>query len=197
MNKLKNEIDKYLNNAAFDWSKDGELVSASKLNKIDRISLAESFLAQDKYNLIERYNYKFKANSQRIIDDIAKQIDFEIPKYYYLKKKNLDFGYKDYSKFINEYEGIHSLSGIKYKFVENYIRDELFVEKKDYSYVDFKKDIIPYVENKLEDYGFEFTISKHDLDEDICLLILHYLWYEENNEERCNYIDHKLTVDRL
>lgn len=187
-NKLKVEIDKYLNNAAFDWSNDGEIVSKSTLNRMDRMSLAENFLEKDEYNLMERYNYKFKVKSQRITEDIAKQIDFEIPKYYYLKKKNLDFGYKDYSKFIDGYEGIHSLSGTKYKFVENYIRDELFVEKKDYSYVDFQNDIIPYVENELEDYGFAFKIEKNNLDEEICLLILHHLWYENNSEEVFKYI---------
>ncbi|MFW5794679.1 MAG: helix-turn-helix domain-containing protein [Bacillota bacterium] len=191
-NKLKVEIDKYLNNAAFDWSNDGEIVSTSSLNRIDRMSLAENFLEKDEYNLVERYKYKFKVNSQRIIEDIAKQIDFEMPKYYYLKKKNLDFGYKDYSKFINGYKGIHKLSGIKYKFVENYIRDELFVEKKDYSYVDFQNDIIPYVESQLNDYGFTFKIPKHKLDEKICLLILHYLWYEDNSEEVFNYIDYEI-----
>lgn len=198
-NRIKIFIGEYLSHKAIEWSVDGNMIPKYKLNQIDRKNLAEEYLEKDGYKRMEKDNYKFrfKPSSKRMIEDIAKQIDFKIPKNYYLKKKDLNLGYEDHSVSINDYKGIHSLSGLKFKFVENYVREKYFINKKSLGFIDFKKDIIPYVENELEDYGFEFIISKHELDEEICLLILHYLWYEENNEEIFNYIGNKLNVDRV
>lgn len=189
-NRFKIAIGEYLSHEAIEWSNNGEMIAKYELNQIDRKSLAEKYLENDGYKRIEKndYEFRFEPKPDKIIEDVAKQIDFKIPKNYYLKKKDLNFGYEDHSISVNNYEGIHSLSGLKFKFVENYIRDENFVNKGSLGFVDLKKDIIPYVENELKDYGFAFKIPKFDLDKKICLLVLHYLWYEDNSEKVFEYI---------
>lgn len=193
-NRIKIAIGEYLSHELVEWSNNGKIIAKYKLNQMDRKSLAEEYLENDGYKRIKKddYKFRFEPKPEKIIEDVAKQIDFKIPKNYYLKKKDLNLGYEDHSTSINDYKGIHSLSGLKFKYVENYIRDEYFINKKSLGFIDFQKDIIPYVESELNDYGFTFEIPKHKLDEKTCLLILHYLWYEDNSEEVFNYIDYEL-----
>lgn len=187
-NSVKITIGEILSHRFINWVKNEKMVSKEFLNNLDRKELAKKILRRKVIiRSLEKKRFKTYPSLEQFILDVAKQIDFKIPKNYFLKKKDLVLGNEDHSIRINEYDGIHDVPGLKYHFVENYVKDELANNLKKHGIITLKNDIIPYVESEIKDYGFLLR-KKEEIKRKDCLNIIYFIRHGEKEKEAMKFL---------
>ncbi|MFW6015759.1 MAG: helix-turn-helix domain-containing protein [bacterium] len=186
--RLKIAVGEYLSHTAIKWVKEGEIIDINILNNIDRKEIAKKFLIDDGYQRIKSNSYKFtfKPTEIRLIQDIAKQIDYKIPKNYY---KKLRFADQDHTVSDQDYMGIEDTPGLKYKYIENYIRDDLANNNEDINKIDLNEHIIPFIQQELREYGYVLK-ENINMNKNICLLIMYFLRNDEHCDQVMEYIEY-------
>lgn len=112
---------------------DNNLSSFTFINAYNRLDIAKDFLNRN-YNYVYEETLRL-VNELEVLDNIAKYIDFLIPRHYFIKKGNK----KD------DYNGIKAVKEMKYAYEESYILDENMYGDNESSLVDkYKKEYIEF-----------------------------------------------------
>jgi hypothetical protein len=177
-----------LSHSTINWIKNNKMINKKFLNNLDRELLAKQFL-QKRVTLkaLKRKSFKFPPSLSQLIYDISKQLDFKIAKNYYLKISNLEKeNNKSNTDIMSDYEGIHMVSGLKYYYPENYLRDELAFKQKNHGFI-IIEDILNYVENEAKEYGFVLREDKKIKRKNL-LNIMYFLRHGEFESEAMDFL---------
>lgn len=146
------------------------------LNTADRTFFAKKFLKGFDYSRMLAYDYvfKYKPSEDLLILDIAKEIDYLLPRHYfrYLRDK---YKNSDMSENCGEYLGIHFMEGLKYQYVDNYIRDSLAFDRSGTIILDVDEKTNEIVRAMLRDHGY---VLKKELEKYEIEKVLMFLFHD-------------------
>lgn len=114
-----------------EWYKNGDLISVSEVNNLNRIKLAEHFLKKrtynGKYKTLGFYKVTRDFEEYELINDIAQFIDLKIPFHYWIRLYENNTGRKeDRTEIKKFYKGIDTIEGLEFIYEDNYILESIF-----------------------------------------------------------------------
>lgn len=143
--RLKVQIGQYISQKIFDASnyKNRLLVSFDEINSINRMSLAEQFIASrtrnGKYPIDSSFIKVKDYEMFELENDIAEFMDFRIVYQYWHRKYELENPDINRHSINHLYPGIEHLDGLKYIYAANYEREREYIYLLNNSYATVKK----------------------------------------------------------
>lgn len=172
--RYKIAIGQFLSHHSVQWTKGSQLIAIEELNGLSRIELAKKYLESDGIRRLGWYiteardkairegwyipykdisKYPKDASEfpvEKLLRDVAMQIDYKIPSTFYVKKRDFKHGYEDHSITKGEYRGIHTLDGLRFHYVENYAKESAALFSKTPE-VDFLK----FIRAEISERGYQ------------------------------------------
>ncbi len=187
--RLTIQIGQFLKRKTESWVLECDNDSlVTYFNEFDREKIAREFL--DKYSISKLlsydYNFIYKPQERDLVKDIAREIDFKLPKHYH---KLVERGkiLVPYEIFQN-YHSIHHMKGLHFQNLENYIRDYLQGSKLASLNLDMKSNVEGVLDDILSEHGYQLKQmeSKEDME-----LILKFLFRDEKIDKIFELIEYE------
>lgn len=175
---IKTTIGQFVSHNAIEWINIDKIIGIDEINSIDRKKLAIRFLNEEGRKRIfgKYYTLRYNPTDDEMINDIAIQIDYRIPVNYFIYKHDLEYGYEDHTVLRNKFKGIIYLNGVKYQYLENYIRESLFFERKKHSCIGYKANVIPFIKKELRGHDLEFCLD--DISKEDARLVIDFIIHD-------------------
>lgn len=110
------------------WGNTGSIPTVEYINSYSRKDIAEEFIL--KRGLFANYTPIKNVDEDTAKRHLIEYIDFIIPRYYYIKEKELKNKNKSREQLRREYNGIADVDGLIFTVKINYGREEIFIAEK-------------------------------------------------------------------